>query len=112
VHQVFNASSYLLDRRLEAGDGDRIAVTGPRGTLTYQGLYELTTRIAAGLAEIGVRPEQRVVLFTVDSPNMMATILAAYAHRRNPRTGFHHAHPARPRRIGTRRTRDRAGDQP
>jgi benzoate-CoA ligase family protein len=77
VQQVFNAASYLLDRRLEAGDGDRIAVTGPRGTLTYQGLHELTCQIAAGLTEMGVRPEQRVMLFTVDSPNMMATILAA-----------------------------------
>jgi benzoate-CoA ligase family protein len=77
VPQVFNAASYLLDRRLEAGDGDRIAVTGPRGTLTYHDLYELTCRIAAGLTEMGVRPEQRVVLFTVDSSNMAATILAA-----------------------------------
>ncbi|HEX6684868.1 MAG TPA: benzoate-CoA ligase family protein [Candidatus Limnocylindrales bacterium] len=77
MHQVFNAASYLLDRRLEAGDGDRVAVTGPRGTLTYQQLYDLTGRIAGGLAELGVRPEQRVVLFTADSPNMMATILAA-----------------------------------
>jgi benzoate-CoA ligase family protein len=77
VPQVFNAASYLLDRRLDAGDGDRIAITGPRGTLTYHGLYELTCRIAAGLTDLGVRPEQRVVLFTVDSPNMAATILAA-----------------------------------
>jgi benzoate-CoA ligase family protein len=77
VHQVFNAATYLLDRRLEAGDGDRIAVTGPRGTLTYQGLHELTCQIAAGLTGLGVRPEQRIMLFTVDSPTMMATILAA-----------------------------------
>jgi len=77
VHEVFNAATYLLDRRLEAGDGERIAVTGPRGSLTYEGLYELSCRIAAGLKESGVRPEERVVLFTVDSPNMMATMLAA-----------------------------------
>ncbi len=77
MHQIFNAATYLLDRRLEAGDGDRIAVTGPRGTLTYRELHELTCRIATGLTELGVRPEQRIVLFTVDSPNMMATILAA-----------------------------------
>jgi benzoate-CoA ligase family protein len=67
----------LLDRRLEAGDGDRVAVTGPLGTLTYQALHDLTCQLAAGLAEVGVRPEQRVMLFTVDSPVMMATMLAA-----------------------------------
>src|SRR5215470_4503470 len=33
--QLFNASEYLLDRRLAAGDGDRLAVTGPAGDLSY-----------------------------------------------------------------------------
>ncbi len=75
--QTFNACLYLLDRRLEAGDGDRIAITGPRGTLTYRALHELTCEVAGGLRELGVRPEQRVMLFTVDSPRMLATILAA-----------------------------------
>jgi benzoate-CoA ligase family protein len=74
---TFNACEYLLDRRLAAGDGARTAVTGPRGTLTYQGLYDLTCQVAAGLRELGVRPEQRVLLFTVDGPRMLATILAA-----------------------------------
>lgn len=77
MHEVFNAATYLLDRRLEAGEGERIAVTGPRGTLSYHDLYELSCRIAAGLIDYGVRPEERVVLFTVDSPTMMATMLAA-----------------------------------
>jgi len=75
--ETFNACTYLLDRRLEAGDGERIAVTGPRGTLTYLAMHDLTGQIAAGLREMGVRPEQRVMLFTVDSPRMLATILAA-----------------------------------
>jgi len=75
--ETFNAATYLLDRRLEAGDGDRMAVTGARGTLTYAELHDLTCQIASGLRELGVRPEQRVMLFTVDSPRMLATILAA-----------------------------------
>ena len=29
--QLFNACEYLLDRRLAAGDGQRIALTGPAG---------------------------------------------------------------------------------
>jgi len=37
--QLFNASEYLLDRRLAAGDGDRLALTGPAGDLSYAGLW-------------------------------------------------------------------------
>ena len=33
--QLFNACEYLLDRRLAAGDGQRIALTGPAGDLSY-----------------------------------------------------------------------------
>ena len=73
----FNAAAYLLDRRLEAGDGDRLAVTGPRGTLTYTDLHDLTCRVAAGLRELGVTPGERVMLNTVDSPWMLAIMLAA-----------------------------------
>ena len=29
--EVFNACEYLLDRRVEAGDGDRLALTGVGG---------------------------------------------------------------------------------
>jgi len=74
---TFNVSTYLLDRRLDAGDGDRVAVTGPRGTLTYRELHEMTCRIAGGLRGLGVQPEQRVMLYMVDSPRMLATMLAA-----------------------------------
>jgi benzoate-CoA ligase family protein len=74
---TFNASVYLLDRRLDAGDGDRIATAGPRGALTYRELHDLTCRTAAALRGVGVRPEQRVLLYTVDGPRMLATILGA-----------------------------------
>ena len=33
--ELFNACEYLVDRRLEAGDGGRLALTGPAGELTY-----------------------------------------------------------------------------
>ena len=36
--QLFNACEYLLDRRLAAGDGDRLALTGPAGDLSYASL--------------------------------------------------------------------------
>jgi benzoate-CoA ligase family protein len=73
---VFNACVYLVDRHVEAGDGGRTAVTGPR-TLTYAELLTKVRRIAAGLRDLGVRPEERVMLFMADGPDMLALILGA-----------------------------------
>jgi benzoate-CoA ligase family protein len=74
----FNASAYLLDERIERdGAGDRLAVTGPGGDLTYRELASYVLRLAAGLRLVGVRPEERVVLFMPDGPAMLAAILAA-----------------------------------
>lgn len=77
MNTAFNASRYLLDRRVETGEGDRVALTGPRGTYTYAELLELAGGVAEGLRELGVRPEERVMIFMVDSPRMLATILGA-----------------------------------
>ncbi|HEV7206831.1 MAG TPA: benzoate-CoA ligase family protein [Jatrophihabitans sp.] len=75
--ELFNASVYLLDRRLEAGDGDRLALTGVGGDLTYARLHERVLRAAAGLRAIGLQPEQRVLMFMADSPEFVIVYLAA-----------------------------------
>jgi benzoate-CoA ligase family protein len=72
---VFNACTYLVDRHVEAGRGDRIAVTGPGGTLTYTGLLARVRRVASGLRDLGVRPEERVLIYMADGPDMLALIL-------------------------------------
>jgi benzoate-CoA ligase family protein len=74
---VFNASTYLVDARVEAGDGDRTAVTGPGGTLTYAALLDRVRGMASGLRDLGVRPEERVMIFMPDSPDMLALVLGA-----------------------------------
>jgi benzoate-CoA ligase family protein len=74
---VFNASTYLLDRHVESGTGDRVAVAGPRGTLTYAELLDRVRAAAGGLRGLGVRPEERVLIFMVDGPDMLALILGA-----------------------------------
>jgi benzoate-CoA ligase family protein len=74
---LFNACEYLLDRRVLAGDGDRTALTGPAGDLTYAQLLDRVTRTAAALAELGLQPEQRLVMFMADSPAFVAVYLAA-----------------------------------
>src|ERR1700761_5595339 len=75
--QLFNASEYLLDRRLAAGDGDRLALTGPAGNLSYAELWERVRRTAAGLRALGVQPEQRILMVMADSPHFAVVYLAA-----------------------------------
>jgi benzoate-CoA ligase family protein len=73
----FNASTYLLDRHIENGDGDRLALTGVRGELTYAELHERVRRTAGGLRRAGLLPEQRLLMFMADSPEFVTIFLAA-----------------------------------
>jgi benzoate-CoA ligase family protein len=75
--QLFNACEYLLDRRLAAGDGQRIALTGPAGEVSYAGLHDRVGRTAAGLRAIGLAPEQRILMVMADSPDFVVVYLAA-----------------------------------
>jgi benzoate-CoA ligase family protein len=75
--ELFNACEYLLDRRLAAGDGDRLALTGPAGDLSYAALWDRVRRTAAGLRAAGVRPEQRILMVMADSPHFAVVYLAA-----------------------------------
>jgi acyl-coenzyme A synthetase/AMP-(fatty) acid ligase len=73
----FNVSEYLLDRHVRAGRGDRIALTGAAGEMSYAELTERVSRAAAGLRGLGLQPEQRVVMVMADSPEFVITYLAA-----------------------------------
>jgi benzoate-CoA ligase family protein len=74
---LFNASEYLLDRHVRAGGGDRIALAGVAGELSYAELAERVRRAARGLRSLGLQPEQRVVMVMADSPEFVITYLAA-----------------------------------
>jgi benzoate-CoA ligase family protein len=73
----FNACDYLLDRRIEAGDGPRLALTGPAGDVTYAQLHQRVLRTAAGLRGLGLQPEQRLLMVMSDSPEFVVVYLAA-----------------------------------
>ena len=73
----FNACRYLLDRHLEQAGADRVALTGANGDLSYGGLHNRVLRTAAGLREIGLLPEQRVLMYMADSPEFVTVFLAA-----------------------------------
>jgi benzoate-CoA ligase family protein len=75
--QLFNACDYLLDRRLAAGDGERVALAGAAGDLSYAALHELVCRTAAGLRSVGLEPEQRLLMLMADTPEFVTVYLAA-----------------------------------
>ncbi|GIH03996.1 benzoate--CoA ligase [Rhizocola hellebori] len=75
--EPFNASTYLLDRHLATGDGDRVALTGSAGTLTYAELHDRTVRTAGGLRDAGLLPEQRLLMVMADGPDFVTVFLAA-----------------------------------
>jgi benzoate-CoA ligase family protein len=77
AEERFNACEYLLDRRVEAGDGARLALTGPAGDLTYAELLDRVRRTACGLRQRGLEPEQRLVMVMTDSPEFVIVYLAA-----------------------------------
>jgi benzoate-CoA ligase family protein len=75
--ELFNACVYLLDRNVDDGAGPRLAVTGAGGDLTYARLHDRVLRTATGLRQIGVLPENRLLMFMADSPDFVTVFLAA-----------------------------------
>jgi benzoate-CoA ligase family protein len=73
----FNACDYLLDRHVREGRGDRLALTGVAGDVSYAELAERVTRAARGLRGLGLQAEQRVVMVMADSPEFVTVYLAA-----------------------------------
>ncbi len=73
----FNVCDYLLDRHVRAGRGDRLALTGIAGDVSYAELAERVGHAAGGLRGLGLQPEQRVVMVMADSPEFVIVYLAA-----------------------------------
>jgi benzoate-CoA ligase len=69
--------SEMLDRNLEAGRGDKVAVHWSRGSVTYRQLHGLACAAGRRFRELGVRREERVLLPLDDSPAMMAAFWGA-----------------------------------
>jgi benzoate-CoA ligase family protein len=73
----FNAAAWLVDRHVEQGRGDQVAVRCG-STLTYRELSELTGKVAAALRSLGLRRDDRVLFVTNDDVPMLAGILGAF----------------------------------
>ena len=72
----FNAAQVLFDN-LARGNGDRPAVRGPAGTLTYAELCAAAARFGHALLALGLARGERVLLLLDDTPAMPAAFFGA-----------------------------------
>ncbi len=73
----FNASTWLLDRWVDAGHGDRTAVRVEGRSVTYTQLLDQTRAVATGLRALDVRSEDRVFIAMFNSYAMIAVVLGS-----------------------------------
>jgi benzoate-CoA ligase family protein len=67
-----NLATWFVDRNVEEGRGDRVALISPAGKTTYAELARLVNRCGNLLRELGVRAEERVLLALGDSVEFVA----------------------------------------
>ena len=72
-----NNSGTLVDRRLEAGHGEKIAIHHGEQTVTYAELHDSIDRAGNVLESLGVGREDRVLMILDDSPAFVALFLGA-----------------------------------
>src|SRR6202158_5333908 len=73
----YNVGADLLERNLEAGRENKIAILSAAGDLTYADLFKLSCGAAHALHDLGVRREERVLIATYDSPGWVAAFRGA-----------------------------------
>ena len=76
VPKIYNASRVLFDN-LANGYGDRLALTGPLGNVTYAELCAEAARWGHGLISLGLRRGDRVLMFLDDTPAYPAAFFGA-----------------------------------
>jgi len=76
VPETYNASRILFDN-LDKGNGDRLALTGPLGAVTYRELCAEAARWGNGLISLGLKRGDRILMFLDDTPAYPAAFFGA-----------------------------------
>ncbi len=71
----YNAGHWLLDRNIEAGRGENVAIRSRGISYTYNDVLRSTWRAQNALAILGVPLGERVVLLANDGPDMVAWLI-------------------------------------
>ncbi|MDQ6900252.1 MAG: benzoate-CoA ligase family protein [Candidatus Dormibacteraeota bacterium] len=70
---LYNATSDLLDHNLEQGRADKVAIRTISGDLTYAEVASSANRAGNALLDLGLEPENRVLMALLDSPEFAST---------------------------------------
>ena len=73
----YNVGADLLERNLNAGRANKLAIASAARDLTYGELFKLTCGAARALLDLGVRREERVLIVGYDGPGWIAAFLGA-----------------------------------
>jgi benzoate-CoA ligase family protein len=73
MSDLFNLTTYFVDRHVEEGRGHRTALVTEAGDCTYGDLAALTNRVGHVLLGLGVQREQRVLIAAGDGVEFVAT---------------------------------------
>jgi benzoate-CoA ligase family protein len=75
--EPFNVAAWLLDRNLEEGRGDNVAIESGDERITYRQLAERVNRLGNAMRALGVRIEERILLILLDTPEFAYSFLGA-----------------------------------
>ena len=76
--RTFNAASYFIDRHLDEGRGAAVAIECGDRRITYQQLHDEVNRAGNLLKDdLGILPEQRVLLLMLDVPEFVYAFFGA-----------------------------------
>jgi len=73
----FNAATYFIDRHLDQGRGQKVAIEAGDARVTYRQLGEKVNRFGNALRQLGTRIEERVLLLLLDSPEFAFSFFGA-----------------------------------
>ncbi|MBR1161038.1 benzoate-CoA ligase family protein [Bradyrhizobium elkanii] len=74
---TYNAVSWLLDRNVDEGRGDKVVFDDTVSQITYGQLQQQTRRVGNMLRRLGVRREERVAMIMLDTVDFPIVFLGA-----------------------------------
>lgn len=73
----YNAAAWLVDRHVAEGRGDRVAIRHRGNSITYAEVQGELWRAQNAIAELGLRPGDRIAMVVNDEPGFVAWFLGA-----------------------------------
>ncbi len=73
----FNVAAYFIDRNVEEGRAEKVAIECGDEKVTYAELLQRVNRLGNALRQLGVRPEERVIVLLQDTPEFLYSFFGA-----------------------------------